>query len=47
MLVMAVFTHIVWAFVPTAEVKATVLAGVTVIVPVAVMIPQPPVSVTV
>ena len=46
-LVIAVFTHLIWAFVPPAEVKETVLAGVTVIVPVAVIAPQPPVKVTV
>ena len=47
MLVMAVLIHLVWAFVPAAEVKAMVLLGVTVIVPVAVIVPQPPVKVTV
>ena len=47
MLVMALLTHNVWALVPTAEVKAIVFVGLTVIVPVAVMIPQPPVKVTV
>jgi hypothetical protein len=46
-LVMGVLIQIVWAFVPPAEVKETVLTGETVIVPVAVTVPQPPVSVTV
>ena len=47
MLVMAVLIQSVWAFVPADEVKAIVLVGVIVIVPVAVMVPQPPVNVTV
>jgi hypothetical protein len=46
-LVIAVLIHIVCAFVPTAEVRDTVLFGVTVIVPVVVITPQPPVRVTV
>jgi hypothetical protein len=36
-----------WLSVPAADVNATVLFGVTVIVPFAVTKPQPPVSVTV
>ena len=44
MLVIAVFTHTVCAFVPTAELKVIVLVGVTVIVPVAFTKPQPPVN---
>ena len=47
MLVMAVLMGIVWAVVPTAEVSVTVLVGKTVIVPVAVIFPQPPIKVTV
>ena len=47
MLVIAVLIHFVWAFVPAAEVRVMVLFGVTVIVPVAVTFPQPPVKVTV
>ena len=46
-LVMAVLIHFVCASVPAADVNETVLLGVTVIVPVVVTVPQPPVSVTV
>ena len=46
-LVIGVLIHKVWLLVPAADVKVTVLFGVTVIVPVAVTTPQPPVSVTV
>jgi len=45
--VMAVFTQTVWLFVPGAEVRVMVLLGRTVMVPVAVTFPQPPVKVTV
>jgi hypothetical protein len=45
--VIAVLIHTVCAVVPTAEVNVMVLFGVTVIVPVAVPAPQPPVKVTV
>ena len=45
--VIAVFIQTVCAFVPTAEESAIVLFGVTVIVPVVVIAPQPPVNVTV
>ena len=38
--------QIVCETVPVAEVKATVLAATTVIVPVVVTVPQPPVKVT-
>ena len=44
---MAVLIHLVWALVPAAEVRTIVLFGVTVSVPVAVTVPQPPLSVTV
>jgi hypothetical protein len=47
MFVIAVLIHPVWASVPAAEVSNTVLSAVTVIVPVAVITPQPPVRVTV
>ena len=47
MLVMAALIHGVWAFVPTAEVSVTVLFGTTLIVPVLVIAPQPPLNVTV
>ena len=47
MLVMAVLIGTVWAFVPAVEVRVMVLVGETVIVPVAVIFPQPPVKVTV
>ena len=46
-LVIAVLIHTVCASVPAADVSVMVLFGVTVIVPVAVILPQPPVSVTV
>jgi hypothetical protein len=46
-LVMAVLIHLVCALVPTPETRVMVLLGVTLIVPVAVILPQPPVSVTV
>ena len=45
--VIAVLIHRVWLFVPAAEVRVTVFAGVTVIVPLAVIVPHPPVNVTV
>ena len=45
--VIAVLIQTVCAFVPAAEVKVIVLFGVTVIVPLAVITPQPPVKVTV
>ena len=45
--VIAVFTQTVWLFVPGAEVRVIVLLGRTVMVPVAVTFPQPPVKVTV
>ncbi len=45
--VMAVFTHTVWLSVPGAEVRVMVLSGCTLMVPVAVTLPQPPVRVTV
>ena len=41
-LVMAVLIGTVWVSVPAAEVSITVLFGKTVIVPVAVIVPQPP-----
>jgi hypothetical protein len=44
MLVIAVLIQRVWALVPTAELNAIVLFGVTVIVPVAFTVPQPPVN---
>jgi hypothetical protein len=49
MFVIAVLIQSVWALVPTAELNAIVLFGVTVIVPVAVLLPpvQPPDIVTV
>jgi len=46
-LVIAVLIHLVCALVPAAEVRVTVLLAVTVIVPVVVITPQPPVRVTV
>ena len=46
-LVIGVLIQTVCAFVPAAEVRVIVLLGVTVMVPVAVTVPQPPVSVTV
>jgi hypothetical protein len=45
--VIAVLMQTVWASVPPAEVKVIVLFGVTVIVPVFVIVPQPPVKVIV
>ena len=45
--VRAVLIHFVWLLVPAPELKVIVLSGVTVIVPVAVIVPQPPVKVTV
>ena len=46
-LVSGVLMQSVCAFVPTAEVKLTVLVGFTMMEPVAVVVPQPPVKVTV
>ena len=46
-LVIGLLRQIVWFVVPAAEVNVMVLLGLTVIDPVAVMILQPPVSVTV
>jgi len=43
----AVFTQTVWLFVPGAEVRVMVLLGCTMMVPVAVTFPQPPIRVTV
>jgi hypothetical protein len=43
-LIIAVLTQTVCASVPTAEVSVTVFAAVTVIVPVAFTVPQPPVN---
>jgi len=45
--VIAVFTQTVWLSVPGAEVSMMVLLGRTMMVPVAVTFPQPPVKVTV
>ena len=45
--VIAVSTQTVWLFVPGAEVSVMVLLGRTMMVPVAVTFPQPPVRVTV
>jgi len=45
--VIAVFTQTVWLSVPGAEVRVMVLLGCTMMVPVAVTFPQPPVRVTV
>ena len=45
--VIAVFTQTVWLLVPGAEVSVMVLLGRTMMVPVAVTFPQPPVRVTV
>ena len=42
-----VFTQTVWLFVPGAEVRVMVLLGRTMMVPLAVTFPQPPVKVTV
>src|SRR4249919_3642610 len=44
MFVIAVLIHTVCASVPAAELNVIVLSGVTVIVPVAFTLPQPPVS---
>jgi len=45
--VIAVFTQTVWLSVPGAEVSVMVLLGCTMMVPVAVTFPQPPVKITV
>ena len=45
--VIAVFTQTVWLSVPGAEERVMVLLGCTMMVPVAVTFPQPPVKVTV
>ena len=45
--VISVFTQTVWLFVPGSEVRVMVLSGCTMMVPVAVTFPQPPVRVTV
>ena len=45
--VIAVFRQTVWLAVPGAEVRVMVLLGCTMMVPVAVTFPQPPVKVTV
>jgi len=45
--VIAVFTQTVWLSVPGSEVRVMVLLGCTMMVPVAVTFPQPPVKVTV
>jgi len=45
--VIAVFTQTVWLSVPGEEVRVMVLFGCTMMVPVAVTFPQPPVKVTV
>ena len=45
--VMAVLIQTVWLSVPTAEVSVIVLFAVTVMVPVLVILPQPPVRVIV
>jgi len=45
--VIAVFTQTVWLFVPGAEVSVMVVLGCTMMVPVVVTFPQPPVKVTV
>ena len=42
--VIAVLIHLVCAFVPTADASIIVLFAVTVIVPVAFTVPQPPVN---
>ncbi|MPL83023.1 hypothetical protein SDC9_28973 [bioreactor metagenome] len=47
MLVNGEFTQISWASVPAADVRLMVALGLTVMVPVAVMFPHPPISVTV
>ncbi len=45
--VIGVLTRTDWLFVPTPELRVIVLSGLTVIVPFAVIAPQPPVKVTV
>jgi len=45
--VIAVFTQTVWLSIPGAEVSVMVLLGCTMMVPVAVTFPQPPIKVTV
>ena len=45
--VITVLIHLVWILVPAPEVNVIELLGFTVIVPVAVIVPQPPVKVTV
>jgi len=45
--VIAVFTQTVWLSVPGAEVSVMVVLGCTMMVPLAVTFPQPPVRVTV
>ena len=45
--VIAVFTQTVWLSVPGSEVRVMVLLGCTMMVPVAVTFPQPPVKITV
>jgi len=45
--VIAVFTQTVWLFVPGAEVREMSVLGCTVMVPLAVTFPQPPVKITV
>jgi hypothetical protein len=45
--VIGVFTQTVWLFVPGSEVSVMVVLGCTMMVPVAVTFPQPPVRVTV
>ena len=45
--VIAVLIHVVWASVPTAELNTEVFSGVTVMIPVDVIVPQPPVNVIV
>ena len=47
MLVIAVLMHFVCESVPAADVRVAVFAGVTMIEPVAVTVPHPPVKVTV
>jgi len=45
--VISVFTQTVWLSVPGAEVRVMVLSGCTMMVPVAIISPQPPIKVTV
>jgi len=45
--VISVFTQTVWLFVPGSEVRVMVLSGCTMMVPVAVTFPQPPIKITV